>query len=127
MEALKVVVKRSEWNGKVVDKWVERSKLLDIHGQRCCLGFACKAAGVPDEKIFGKQAVHLLNEIPDSLKGLVEFVGLGTKVAFRLMGVNDNSAESSMQVLPKFDVLSEKEAYLIAEGRKAGLDFEFVD
>jgi hypothetical protein len=129
---LQVTVKRSEWNGNTLER-VAGSVLLTVSGTRCCLGFACKAAGIPDSELYGRGYVHNLRDgielIPASLLLLVEDRGsvdglFQSDISQILTEVNDNYRRLS---IPAFNTLAEKEAFLIEKGRLAGIEFTFVD
>jgi hypothetical protein len=127
MNLLKVIVDRSKWNGNTL-KPVEESRLYDPNTNKmCCLGFACLAAGLNEGAISGSSYVHDIKpfmSIPAALLWLVEYPEdelLGESVISRILTeANDNHKAP-------FRTLTEKENYLIENGRKAGIEFEFVD
>jgi hypothetical protein len=129
-EMLQVTVKRSEWNGNTLRE-VGASYLINKEtGQKCCLGFAGLAAGLDAELLKNKQTIHGLIyddvKIPKSLSGLCANTDSGSKPAFKMMAANDNNHPPALAI-PDFATMAEKEAYIIAEGRKAGIEFTFVD
>lgn len=52
---LKVVVKKSEW---YCGMGSEHSRLLRHDGCKCCIGFACLAAGLTEEQIRGYGGIN---------------------------------------------------------------------
>jgi hypothetical protein len=135
-DLLKVTVVRSKWNGNTLNT-VDGSKLLyERTAKMCCLGFACKAAGVPDEQFAGLGYVHELGkQVPVVLMPLVDMddkpdnpTSWGqTDISRLLTHVNDNAYHMHKQPSPIFATMAEKEAFLIEQGRLAGIEFTFVD
>lgn len=124
---LRVVVKRSKWNGNQIDEVPSSSKLLNDSGMMCCLGFACIAAGLRPFDIRGLAYVHEIDAIPEDLGSLVEAGRdhlMQSAISNLLTTANDNAP---FEKVPRFASMSEKEAYIIEKGREAGLDFVFED
>jgi hypothetical protein len=134
---LQVTVVRSKWNGNTLAP-VEGSKLLTQRSEpkMCCLGFACKAAGVPDEQFAGLGYVHELGKhVPVVLMPLVDVDDKPddprswgqSEISRLLTHANDNDYYQRQQSPPVFETMAQKEAYLIEQGRLAGIEFSFVD
>jgi hypothetical protein len=92
---------------------------------RCCLGFACTAAGLSDVAIRNKPTPHNLPSVPDSLSGLAlicEDSLFGAEYAL-------NTLQDALIVTNDHTELSdtEREARLMDYGARAGLAFTFVD
>ena len=110
---LKVIVDRKRW-------WRGGgpSRLRDSSSEMmCCVGFACLAAGMEEEKIVGKRVVHSkdFSDIPEELYGLV-YDGKVSPSATELYRVNDNRDYSKRL----------RETLVKEIGQRVGLEFEFV-
>ena len=123
---LKVIVKRSEWNGNTLSM-VACSSLYNSHtGKRCCLGFAANAAGLDDHLLNGYGYIHnIKGQIPVVLLPLIdEDNNRQSQISASLTAANDNLFG---YLNKKFRTMAEKETYIIQHGIKAGIQFEFVD
>ena len=132
-DMLQVTVVRKEWNGNTLDR-VYASVLLDDHGNRCCLGFAARSAGVPDFELRGMCYIHnIYYEIPSSLRLLIKADSIKgscqSPVSQQLTQANDGVHDTDPLAprVPIFTTLAEKEAFIIAKGREAGIEFTFID
>lgn len=113
---LTVRVDRKKWMRGRGAWW---GKLLDRNGFRCCIGFACKAAGASDNGIFDTSVVALLRDaVRKSLRGspiVHRKNDCQTPWLGRAYGIND--AETITD--------AEREAKLIALGLENGVEFIF--
>lgn len=127
---LQVTVKRSQWNGNTLAT-VTNSCLRSASGMMCCLGFACIAAGIPEESLINVSYVHELTrdiDIPASLLHLLSSTAESwgqSEVSAHLTNLNDNSRWSALRIHPA--TMADKEAKLIELGRKANIEFTFID
>lgn len=141
---LRVVIKRSGWA-----RGMGGSRLYnDITGKKCCIGFACLAAGATIEDIRNSSAVNPTAVNPDDVP-LVDYHGVGPtglavigRTAPKLLNhsivgpayvINDRvSAESELFVAgysaAVYRTEAEREAALVEYGRThLDIEFEFVD
>lgn len=115
---IKVVVDRRYW---FRGSW-SGSFLLRNDGQKCCLGFACEALGVPTEDLIQQATPVSLRSHFDTIARLIEryYDGDDTAVdrpATNLaMNLNDDPTITD----------ADREARLIALGPKLGLEFVFM-
>lgn len=121
---LKVVIDRQKWGSgdKLFSTSVSAiaSKLYNPKsGLMCCMGFAAIAAGLTQVDITNIALVSSLNcTIPESLKALVTKDAsqkVSTLVARELAREND------------IEVNLYREANIIALGKDANIDFEFIN
>lgn len=136
---LKVTVDRARWlNGDYSRATGANSKLLDKNGMMCCLGFACLAAGIAENKILGRFYPHSLirydgnreppfnnrDELPSTIRPLIGVGVMGSVgqslVCKKLTHANDAIADYEGKP-PKA-----READIIEFGREAGIEFTFV-
>lgn len=111
---MKVTVKRSEW---LRGEGVFTSSLFRVDDKkRCCVGFACNAAGLTDDEIAGHATVDTLPtrahlRIPSVwIDGGVDRFG-------DLYEINDDKDITDAR----------RERQLINYGKQVGIEFEFVD
>lgn len=116
---LDVVVKRSQW---IRGRGSANSALLTYRGERCCVGFACRAAGLTDEQILGVGTVAELATtvypIPDALHKLV------------MPGRRSNSEEASSLYTVNDEphyTDEDREKNISDIGARVGLRFTFED
>jgi hypothetical protein len=117
-DILDVVVKRSEWlrgNGNGL--------LINRSGQKCCLGFACIAAGEnPGNMLNHGTPNDLLDEI-SAPQHLLRFLkwddegSLDNDVTNELVHINDDELASD----------EERERSIATLGRSIDINFTFVD
>lgn len=130
-EALRVVVKRSEWyrgheavySRLLIDPTLSitghgAAALKDGHN-KCCLGFACLAKGRKPEEILGKGYPHEVDPLlfPALSSRTDSDVHILTSLGRSIAQTNDNSGISSEL----------RESALAELGKEAGIAFEFVD
>jgi hypothetical protein len=121
---LHVVVKESEWLQGEGGAQSLLHRAAD--GKKCCLGFACLAAGVPLEKLTGVNTPAQLSEnlgtLPAPLALLVERVGVdhNSYTCERMMNVNDAGLYQRVA-----DYATKKQR-ITELGATVGLQFEFV-
>ena len=123
---LDVTVVRSKWaNGTTRD--LDRHGNALLNGDKrsmCCMGFACKAAGLKSSEILkimtASKACSKANRIPSGLSKLVirlnNFI-LGTDLENRLVYYNDEQGISP----------TERENKIKRIGKEADINFTFVD
>jgi hypothetical protein len=131
MEPLKVVVDRAKWyRGKTATD----SYLLSPANQKmCCLGFASLAAGNTDKEIFGKRRLFEVVR-PFLADHCVSFNPEGVSVILgQMMNLNDvpNGTNARFIAAEETSNLTsltpeQREATLIALGKKIGLDMSFT-
>ena len=112
---LKVEVNRKRWGRGTGDG----SLLRD--GKMCCLGFVCRKVGLSAEEIkhTGEPIDVVVGEkVPKAMRGLYNKKLDGrSKVCRALVRYNDDSVLSDKQ----------REKKIISYGRKAGIEFTFVN
>lgn len=147
---LEVTVRRSEWlRGKdsVSHDATETQPAYggsflyrEDDGKKCCLGFACLAAGLSIQQIKGvptpgSVARKLQDKFPKELSGLVEYND-GTRhlyslidsgICTALMSDNDRMWHSAFGDADSEYTDAEREAYLTKMGLEVGIKFTFID
>lgn len=108
---LNVTVRRSQWLRGSNDSKLYRSS----DRRMCCLGFACKAAGLSTGDILNKRTPNdIQHHLPKTLEKLAD--GENTNVCLYLMDINDERDVSA----------AKRESQLKKLGKTAGLRFKFV-
>ncbi len=86
----------------------------------CCLGFACRAMGMPPRRISGlgtpESVLYKVNDYGVNLKGLVKN-GEDTVTCASLVGANDDDCIDD----------STREAKITKLGQRIGLHFVFTN
>ena len=125
---LDVVIDRNEWG---YGRGHGMGSLWDIDNTKCCLGFACIAAGLTGKVIFqGGTPDELYNfldeEQREKLAGLIDiqyvededmYLHSDSDICEKLMSENDDEG------IPK----DKREENIIKLGKKAGINFSFVN
>ena len=111
---LKVIVRRAQWlRGNDATSMLYRPS----DRRMCCLGFACKAAGLKTKEISGEAFPNnVMAPLPKPLKRLVTSGGNTSGICDELVAINDDNTIST----------KEREAKLKQVGKHAGLDFRFT-
>lgn len=121
MELPIVIVKRSQWGRGQGSGYL----CLASTGLQCCLGFVCRAAGLPENVITGKMDVHqvitqlpapaLLNQLVEPVEYGVAHSTMPTQLHNDMTSTNDREDYTD----------TEREAQLIRLGRQAGFELVF--
>jgi hypothetical protein len=116
-----VEVSRKRWlRGKT------KGVLRNQRGLQCCLGFVCRAAGWKARDLVDQGMPHSLynretkETVPDMLKGLIVtdwWYPAASDLADMLAEMNDDKDITDAQ----------REARIIKHGKKAGINFVFVE
>jgi hypothetical protein len=117
----KLTVVRSRWTGR--DGYTESDGLLTKDGDMCCLGFYCKAQGIPDD-------ILLLRDMPSHVYSVNAYDPLLAVITAHSSSMLNNTsfAGDAAQINDNRDVSqTEKEADLIDLFIEAGIELEFVD
>lgn len=125
---MKLTIDRSKWANPGLDNG--SSMLLNSDGGMCCLGFACIAAGVPEEEIFDRGEpegldVAAVKRAPDGWSSLLWHI----EEADYSPAVVGNSKFARAAIRINDDVLytqAEREEKLIKLFADNGVELEFT-
>ena len=120
---LDVVIDRKTWGHGIAGGY-----LLQDNGKMCCLGFICKEIGMEDSRILDFGLISTVfnnerNEFPEILSPLLQdgthdpSGGTSRQLQMMLVDINDNQDLTAI----------EKERRIIETGKKADINFSFVN
>jgi len=96
---MKLVINRKTWG-----RGTGRGSLLNIEGQKCCLGFLGRACGIPEDELLNLEMPHEVSADPKKNKKVWDYMFIvhgpdrdQTDVAGTLANVNDASSITDKQ------------------------------
>ena len=111
----KLTIDRSKWvqGGREFRSILGAPKLLNSHGNMCCLGFYSKACGVPDEELENQSLPAQLDVRVPYLTAYKGGQIYDSDLAQKLAGINDHDSDEGWA-----DLTLKKKEKLIRENFK---------